>query len=528
MKNILTTLALISIVYTSFAQPNEDKKRDFNFFTGYESRNHTIAPVAGTTLTDFNYCPMQQQFKNNPIDFVGSPAVMSDTAGRYLFSFNGYKIADSTYHIMANGDSLCKPDYQSDEGSFIIQGAITIPKPGSDHIYYIFHHLPTLTTITNDPYAVLKGINITTIDMQLNNGRGAVTSREVKTLRGDTLNSAVMKLCRHANGRDWWLIRPGLRLDKYYRLLISPKGIDSLPAQIMPSPSLDSTYFSNYQEFSPDGSQYAHKIPNRGIFIYNFDRCSGLLSNRRFIPRFSQYFGEVYAGICFSPNSRYLYCNTDTSTIQYDTYAPDIAASAITVGLWDRTTVSPPRNYNTAFLQPFNAPNGKMYIAGPSTTQMWHTIHNPDGAGLSCDLRLHDVLLPTIYYGTVPNFPHFRLGALKGTACDTLNIAAGATVATSAAPLAAATLRGSLFPNPADGSLTLGIDPSDNYTYDDNLPSGYTYTLSDVLGRVLRTESMARERSSISTAALPNGIYYVSVRRQGTVVFSGKVVVQHE
>ena len=113
---------------------------------------------------------------------------------------------------------------------------------------------------------------------------------------------------------------------------------------------------------------------------------------------------------------------------------------------------------------------------------MWHTVHNPDGAGLSRDLRLHDVLLPTIYYGIVPNFPHFRLGALKGTACDTLNIAAGATVSTSAVPLAAATLRGSLYPKPADGSLTLGIDLSDNYPYDDNLPSGYAYTLSDVLG----------------------------------------------
>ncbi len=146
---------------------------------------------------------MQQQFKNNPIDFVGSPVVMSDTAGHYLFSFNGYTIVDSTYHIMFNGDSLCMPDYRSDDGSLIIQGAVPIPKPGSDHVYYIFHHLPTLTTTSaNDHYAALKGINITTIDMYLNNGRGAVTSREVKALRGDTLTRPGIKLCRHANGRD--------------------------------------------------------------------------------------------------------------------------------------------------------------------------------------------------------------------------------------------------------------------------------------------------------------------------------------
>jgi hypothetical protein len=87
--------------------------------------------------------------------------------------------------------------------------------------------------------------------------------------------------------------------------------------------------------------------------LYDFDRCNGTLSNRRFIPRITTYGGEVYAGICFSPNSRYLYCTTDTSVVQYDTYANNIPSSAITVGLWDGTTVSPPQNYNTKFLQPF-------------------------------------------------------------------------------------------------------------------------------------------------------------------------------
>jgi hypothetical protein len=112
-------------------------------------------------------------------------------------------------------------------GSFIIQGAIAIPKPGSDHLYYIFHHYPD---IQSDPAYILKGLYVTTIDMQLNNGRGAVISREVKQLQlRDTSNITSFKLCRHANGRDWWMVRPNWHLHTYYRLLITPYGIDSLP-----------------------------------------------------------------------------------------------------------------------------------------------------------------------------------------------------------------------------------------------------------------------------------------------------------
>ena len=154
----------------------------------------------------------------------------------------------------------------------------------------------------------------------------------------------------------------------------------------------------------------------------------------------------------------------------------------------------PVQAYSASALFPQLAPNGKIYICtGISTGRYYHVINNPDEAGIACNVQQFGLQLTTWYDNTMPNFPNFRLGALKGSPCDTLGIEAGVTVATSAAPQPA-TLRGSPFPNPADGSLTPGIDPSDNYTYDDNLPSGYTYTLSDVLGRVLHTEGMAREQ----------------------------------
>jgi hypothetical protein len=166
---------------------------------------------------------MSQIFKYNPIDFKGTVAVVSDTSGKVLFTFNGYKITDTSYQIMQNGDSLSMPNYIANSGSYVIQGAITIPKPNSNNIYYVLHHVPYSDT---DNYALLKGLYITTIDKNLNNGRGAVISRERKTLQ-DTATGLSFKVCRHANGRDWWLIRLNWRLNKTYRLLISPNGVDS-------------------------------------------------------------------------------------------------------------------------------------------------------------------------------------------------------------------------------------------------------------------------------------------------------------
>ena len=281
MKNICTiTYFIFYISYFAIAQPNIDKKRDYNFFTGYGSYAHNNNLIFGTTLTNFQYCTIQQNFKNNPIEFKGTSIVVSDTSGKVFFTFNGYKITDTSYQIMQNGDSLCVPNYVSDNGSYISQGAITIPKPSSNHIYYIFHHAPS----DNGSTGVLRYINITTIDMNLNNGKGAVTNREQKIIRGDTAAGCFFKVCRHANGRDWWLLRPNIRFNKYYRLLISPNGIDSLSPQIMPA--LPTQFLgSNSAEFSSDGSQFAHKVPYHGIYLYDFDRCNGTLSNRRYIPR---------------------------------------------------------------------------------------------------------------------------------------------------------------------------------------------------------------------------------------------------
>ena len=54
---------------------------------------------------------------------------------------------------------------------------------------------------------------VSIVDMSANNGHGRVISKNVPILR-DTSLGMYAKACRHANGRDWWVIRLSKNLNK--------------------------------------------------------------------------------------------------------------------------------------------------------------------------------------------------------------------------------------------------------------------------------------------------------------------------
>ena len=70
----------------------------------------------------------------------------------------------------------------------------------SPNIYYLFHG-----TIDNTADYTANYLYLTTIDMNLNSGKGQVTSKNVIKIQ-DTLNSGRITACKHGNGRDWWII----------------------------------------------------------------------------------------------------------------------------------------------------------------------------------------------------------------------------------------------------------------------------------------------------------------------------------
>ncbi|MEZ5068917.1 MAG: hypothetical protein R2847_10715 [Bacteroidia bacterium] len=108
------------------------------------------------------------------MDINRTSANISDAAGNLLFYTNGYYIADATNDTMQNGNNISPTGFYN-----LAPKGLTVPtkpvlflrKPGSSSIYYMFHN----TVDNGHQYNRAYYLYMSTIDMSLNNGLGAVT-----------------------------------------------------------------------------------------------------------------------------------------------------------------------------------------------------------------------------------------------------------------------------------------------------------------------------------------------------------------
>ena len=127
--------------------------------------------------------------------------------------------------------------------------------------------------------------------------------------------------------------------------------------------------------------------------LFNFDRCTGLLSNPKILPISNDSLAGF--GTCFSPNSKYLYASSWNTIYQFNTDTSDILASKKVIAIND-TFASPQHPFYTDFWYMYLAANGKIYITSGSSVFDLHYINYPDSSGLASDVHLHDLNLPDI------------------------------------------------------------------------------------------------------------------------------------
>lgn len=275
------------------------------------------------------------------------------------------------------------------------------------------------------------------------NGFGAVNAKN-QLAWGDTLLNCYLTATRHANGRDWWVVAPRRTSSGYHVGLLTPQGFEDKGIQSVGVDTARLYYCCGQTAFSPDGSKYFKHIPRYGVEVLDFDRCTGQFSNPVELDYSADNggMGNGRGGVAAAPGGRYLYVTTALHILQYDLWASDLAASCDTVAVWDGF-MSP---FSTPFYQLALAPNGKLYIVTGSTNNVLHVIHQPDSAGVACQVEQHGLSVPTLTGWFAPNFPNFNLGALVGSPCDTLEV--DTSISTLQLPLAAPAGL-SAYPNPA-------------------------------------------------------------------------------
>ncbi len=430
--------------------------------------------------------------------FITNTSICDSLGSLQIFT-NGQWIANRNYDTLYNSSNF-NAGWATDsfyvDGLGFSQGAVILPFPDNLNKYIIF-------SITGENYfsyylnndslqSYLDGqpfhLSYSVIDMSLNNGLGGIDSM-TKNVHAvdDTLILGRLTCCKHANGRDWWLITHKWYSDLFYKFLISPSGVSSPIVQqigsvLYPSDGLRDYDRDSQAAFSPDGTKYIFVDQSNFFTVYDFDRCSGLLSNFR--QAFIDTIDRTRA-CSISPNSNYAYVSTLHDIYQFDINQLVIQNTEILVAHWD-STMDSLTNIKNLFYYHQLAPDGKIYISNFGSSNTFHIIETPDLYGGNSNVQQHSFFLPG-YNIAIPNFPNYKLGVLNNSICDTVNYTKDINLGKIL----------KMYPNPASSYIVI----------ENNLELNVIVKMRNTLGQILLTKKISGQMEYIRLSDFKSGIY---------------------
>jgi hypothetical protein len=487
MNKILFIIALFFININISISQAHDKV----WILGYSSTNKPDYPNNGTTFLTFEKDSIKIESKWIDFDYNLTNTTTSDVNGNMLFTTNVMQVMGNDGKYVKNGDTLMYVKGWFKGGLNVNQGVLVLPIPNDTTRFVLLYS----NWIIYNSYPIYTSI----FDKKIGHN-GSIIEKN-KIILPDTVGVGKLTAVKHANGRDWW-IRIGSHKSFHYIFLLSPNGLELKSKQFIGNKPREGV---GQAVFSPDGRRLVecnsiNKTLGMDINIFNFDRCSGLLSNYRQI----HFDSSSFIGCAISPNSRFLYFSNGWQVLQYDLEATDIKASQTLVAVWDGFIDFSMTGFELMQL----ALDGKIYIATNGATHYLHTIEKPNEKGLACSVKQRSVKLFNYNYRSIPNHPNYRLGALKGSPCDTLN-----KIATN--DIKKENIK--FFPNPASESLNIVFPEGESYLL----------LLKDLTGRVLHKENIRNGAATISTEDLPNGLIICELWNENQCIKQEKIVIIH-
>ncbi len=332
---------------------------------------------------DFNVTPLAADTLAKLTSPEGSASIADQNTGQLLFYTDGTNVWDRNHNLMPNGTGLFGGYSTAWPGpsSSATQACIIVPACNTGK-YYIF---------TCDPHENngTYGFRYSIVDMSLNGGMGAVTTKKFLLFAPSTEKVTAF---HHANKKDIWVITHGKNNNKFYAYLVTSSGVSTPVITNVGEINIRPT---GYLKISPNGKKlvcvesYDLARTRFSTQVLDFDNATGIVSNPISL-------NEGYYGASFSPNSSKLYLAQGTRLDQYDMLAgsaSDIVAS--------RTNVNPSTRNQFYGLQ--MGPDGKIYCSSGFPRSL-HVINQPDLAGTACNVTIGGLPLKDICRMGVPNF----------------------------------------------------------------------------------------------------------------------------
>lgn len=496
---ILTILLFLSLGLLAQAQ-----KHDHIWMNGWDAK---YGGIFGNFTKDFRHNPMDMF----PIDFgeyanyLSLESSISNTEGELLLSCQGCRVFNRNGIIVPDSENMnpgaFHNSYCKNNNDYPCPFCI-IPFALNDSQVVLLHYgldYPTKLGLSLRPlYKTLLGIQEDSIFI--------MSINEVVS----TKHLEMMHAVKHANGRDWWIIAPIRNTNQFSIFLMDNNGYiseDSLNIGFVYT--FKDCGSAGIQTSSPDGRYYVRYNNTCGLSFFDFDRCTGTLSNERLILLPEVFFPGAFT--VFSPDSRYCYYNSSRVIMQVDMEDPFLIPD--TVAIVD----SFPSDFGAGFNMMQRGPDGRIYISTGSSNKARHVIHYPDVKGPDCWVQPSGVPTPHLTR-PLPNIPNYRLGVLAGSPCDTLGLS------NSVDDLFRFTsLRHRIYPNPVSNSFFLELD--DGQAHNDP----WILSVMNMLGQTLYVGYIPPYAylHQVSSIYWEPGLYFYTIQNSvNEIIGGGKIIKQ--
>lgn len=476
---------------------------DYTWVLGYnytDSLNGGFEHKAEGMILDFNRSPPEVSIHPTPFEMLSISVISHPETGRLQYYTNGCRIINADHETMDGGDSLnystyykyyCDIGINGFHGDF--NGILSLPAPGKKDMYYVLHR-PSEIELPN-----FRKIWYSVIDMSKNEGKGRVTQKNIPILENLNLSLGYNTACKHANGRDWWILAWQRDEPKCYVLLLDDTGIRYHHTQMIGDKGPRSI---GQAVFSQDGGKYMWYDVNRGLSVYDFDRTTGLLSNAKSLI-INEPYQYGFGGVTISPNGRFAYLSARYKLFQLDLQESDHIDGLLCIDSIDYIT---PLGIRLNFSNSMLGPDCQIYISTGFAWYFYHIIRHPDEKGTACGLEKMALTLPYPNSNSaIPNNPHYRMD--EAEVCNPR--------ITSIFPVSWYRNNVLIYPNPSSDLIT--IETSQLCQIE----------MYDITGHKVLTTGTSYENSTyVDIADLKNGLYFVKCTTSPGGVSTHKFVKQ--
>ena len=130
-----------------------------------------------------------------------------------------------------------------------------VNNPNSEFSEYLFY----INIVLKSPYFYVMDLNYLLIDN--------ISKKTIKkgNVIHDALNSGCLTACKHANGKDYWIILNKENTNLFYKFILTSEGIMLKDTQSV-GPKIKEGY--GQALFSPNGTRMVSSLPSRMKLIW--------------------------------------------------------------------------------------------------------------------------------------------------------------------------------------------------------------------------------------------------------------------